>query len=94
MTENKTPLLDAAQAAFLQFGFRRTTMGDIAQAAGISRPTLYARFANKDEVYAAVLRRFAGQMLDELRAAWSKTQDPGARMDAFAAVMILPYFFS
>lgn len=42
---------EAAATVFAQYGFRRTTMNDIAQAAGISRPALYLMFANKENLF-------------------------------------------
>ena len=44
-------VLDAAAAVFARYGFRRTTMNDIAQAAGISRPALYLMFDNKEHLF-------------------------------------------
>lgn len=44
-------MLDAAANVFAQYGFRRTTMSDIAQAAGISRPALYLMFENKEHLF-------------------------------------------
>lgn len=38
-----------------RYGYRKVTMGDIAEAAGISRPTLYAAFANKEAIMAALI---------------------------------------
>ena len=42
---------DAASAVFAQYGFRRTTMNDIAKSAGISRPALYLMFENKEDLF-------------------------------------------
>ena len=42
---------EAAATIFAQYGFRRTTMNDIAQAAGISRPALYLMFDNKEHLF-------------------------------------------
>lgn len=44
-------VFDAAAKVFAQYGFRRTTMNDIAQAAGISRPALYLMFDNKEHLF-------------------------------------------
>jgi hypothetical protein len=43
----------------LALWLRKATMGDIAEQAGISRQTLYARYANKDEIMAAAMQRIA-----------------------------------
>ena len=47
-------LLDAAMTLFLQYGFHRTGMADIARAAGVSRQSLYLRFSNKTALFTAL----------------------------------------
>jgi AcrR family transcriptional regulator len=47
--------VDAGARVFLRFGFARATMGEIAQAAGMSRPALYLIFCSKEEVFEAVV---------------------------------------
>jgi TetR/AcrR family transcriptional regulator of autoinduction and epiphytic fitness len=44
-------LLDAAVGVFARFGFRKTSMDDIARAAGVSRQGLYLLFSNKEELF-------------------------------------------
>lgn len=50
-------LLDAAEAVFLEQGFARATMDAVSKASGATRKTLYARYANKEELFAAVVAR-------------------------------------
>lgn len=50
-------LLDAAFVMFAERGFGDATMDQIAQRAGASTKTLYARFASKAELLEAVVRR-------------------------------------
>ncbi|MGV0793890.1 TetR/AcrR family transcriptional regulator [Mycolicibacterium sp. XJ1819] len=50
-------ILDAAVVEFEQHGFRRVALEDVARRAGVSRTTIYRRFANKDELIAAVIER-------------------------------------
>lgn len=50
-------LHDAALRVFTEHGYARASMDAIASAAGISRKTLYARYANKAEVLGAVVDR-------------------------------------
>ena len=47
----RATILAAAETQFSQYGFRRTTMDDIARAAGVSRPSLYSYFNNKEEIF-------------------------------------------
>lgn len=51
--DRRSIILDAAFKVFMNYGFKRTTMADIADAAGISRPALYLEFKNKADIYRA-----------------------------------------
>ena len=44
-------ILDTAFSLFCQFGTRSITMDAIAQRMGVSKKTLYAHFADKDELH-------------------------------------------
>jgi AcrR family transcriptional regulator len=47
-------ILAGARASFLQFGFAKTSLEDIAQRANISRPLIYRTFKNKEEIFRAM----------------------------------------
>lgn len=63
------PLLKAAFDAFARFGYRRTTMSDVAEAAGMSRPAVYLRVANKEELLRQVATAVLDASLDRAAAA-------------------------
>jgi AcrR family transcriptional regulator len=50
-------LLDAATAVFAEEGFEGATMEAIASRARTTKPTLYARFGSKEELFAAAVER-------------------------------------
>ena len=50
-------ILDAALVEFERHGLRRVALDDVARRAGVSRTTIYRRFANRDELVAAVIER-------------------------------------
>jgi AcrR family transcriptional regulator len=50
-------LLDAAYEQFCRMGIKRSTMADVAKLAGVSRITVYRRFATKDVLVEQVVRR-------------------------------------
>ncbi|WAS92951.1 TetR/AcrR family transcriptional regulator [Nannocystis punicea] len=52
--ERRRAIIDAALACFLQFGYAKTSLEDIARRANLSRPLLYQKFPNKDAILAAV----------------------------------------
>ncbi len=58
----------AAADVFVRYGFARTTMGDIARRAAMSRPALYLVFPDKDAAFAAAVRRLNTAQLDSIRA--------------------------
>ncbi|MET7773205.1 TetR/AcrR family transcriptional regulator [Nocardia sp. NPDC005366] len=54
--EARGQILEAAQSTFLHFGVAKTTMDDIAKAAGVSRPTIYRYFRDRDTLIAELIR--------------------------------------
>jgi AcrR family transcriptional regulator len=44
-------LLEAAVGVFARYGFRKTSMDEVARAAGVSRQGLYLQFADKEELF-------------------------------------------
>ncbi|MFF2521679.1 TetR/AcrR family transcriptional regulator [Streptomyces liangshanensis] len=51
----RAAVLAAALGVFGRYGFQKTSMAEVAQAAGISRPGLYLLFPNKEELYRATM---------------------------------------
>src|SRR5690349_6408211 len=70
--ERRRPqVLDAALDLFLDHGYEGTSMDAVAQAAGVTKPVVYACFAGKDELFRALLRREEERILAELQAAFA-----------------------
>lgn len=65
-------ILDAAVVEFERHGFRRVALDDVARRARVSRTTIYRRFANRDELVAAVIDRenaaLFADIADELKS--------------------------
>jgi AcrR family transcriptional regulator len=76
-------ILDAAQRVFGQYGYRRTSMDDIAREAGIAKGTIYLSFASKEDVFQALSQRLAQRMLAGAEAA---SRRPGTTADKLAAM--------
>lgn len=58
-------IIAAATTVFGRYGYRRSSMELIAQAAGVSRPALYQHFSGKEDVF----RAMGAQMLDGVNLA-------------------------
>lgn len=75
--ERLAGLRAAATRVFARFGYRRTTMGEIAQEAGMSRPALYLLYPNKEAIFRDLAQAILSEGLDAAAAAWA----PGAPVD-------------
>ena len=58
-------LLDAAEGCLQQFGPQKTSMEDVARAAGMSRATVYRYFENRDALLLGVASRQASSLAAE-----------------------------
>ncbi|MGF6242823.1 TetR/AcrR family acrAB operon transcriptional repressor [Paraburkholderia sp. GAS38] len=66
--ETRAGILDAAEQVFFEKGVSRTSLADIAQAAGVTRGAIYWHFANKGDLFNEMFDRVL-LPLDELKAA-------------------------
>ncbi|PLP61267.1 TetR family transcriptional regulator [Mesorhizobium loti] len=54
---SKKLILEAADAAFREFGFENTSVEDIAERAGLTRKTVYNLFGSKEEIALSLIAR-------------------------------------
>lgn len=54
--EKRQQILDAAAHLFLEYGFEKTSMDQVAVAAGVSKQTVYSHFGNKEELFGAIIK--------------------------------------
>jgi AcrR family transcriptional regulator len=78
-------ILEAAFAAFATYGFRRTTMDDIAQKAGMSRSALYLHYRNKEDIFRTMVAQFFQQTVADFAAALNHAGPPA---DVLAAAFV------
>ena len=73
----------AAIPVFAAQGFRRTSMADLARAAGVSRPALYQYFDNRSDVFRAAFDAIFNDAADAALAALERPGGPADRLDGF-----------
>jgi AcrR family transcriptional regulator len=66
--QKRSAILDAAEGIFGSQGLQKTTMGDIAAAAEVSRPLLYRYFRDKEALFEAVVGRVVREWNEVLLA--------------------------
>jgi len=75
--ERRRPLvLDAALRLFVRQGYPGTSMDAIAEAAGVSKPVVYACYASKDKLFRALLEREERRLLGSIGDALPDELDP------------------
>jgi TetR/AcrR family transcriptional repressor of mexJK operon len=77
-------ILDAATRAFLARGYVGASMDAIAEAAPVSKPTLYSHFHNKQALFAAVIARRCETLLCALSRAQTERLGVEACLTAMA----------
>lgn len=60
----RTAILDAAARCFGELGFAGASMDELAAAAGVTKPTIYAHFGSKEALFDAALRGTAAGLKD------------------------------
>jgi AcrR family transcriptional regulator len=84
-TTSRDQILDAAERLFASHGFARATVKDIGREAGVNSALLYYYFADKDELYREVLRRFVTRLVAHTTSGLTAGGDPETRLRAFLA---------
>ena len=78
-------LLDAALHLFVERGYANTRLEDVAARAGVSKGTLYLYYANKEELFKAVVR--AGLVSPLLQAREIIARFPGSSVELLELVV-------
>ncbi|WP_405146261.1 QsdR family transcriptional regulator [Nocardia salmonicida] len=67
-------LLDGVLSVFAAHGFDNVTMEQLATAAETSKPTLYAHFGTKEQLFDACVRREAANLLEWMRESYRRAE--------------------
>ena len=88
----KTHILNAAATVFFERGVRKAKFGDIAKEAGISRPTLYAAFEDKNAIMVATIHYVSEQFLATIKEQIADRVTAKDRLTLFTNIAIIePY---
>lgn len=87
-------IMSSAWQAFATYGFRKTSMDDIARGAGMSRPALYQHYRNKEDIFRSLVQhhyddarinvrdalQVDGDVIDVLTAALNRQSEGAAEL--------------
>lgn len=80
--ERRRQLLDVALHSFAQHGFHDTSMNDVAEAAGVTKPVLYQHFASKKALYRELVDDLGAGLEDAIVAAVAEADGPRQQVEA------------
>jgi len=80
---DESQALDAALAVFWRNGYQGTSLADLTQAMGINKPSLYAAFGNKEQLYLRALHRYRDQQIARHAAALAAAPELRSALRAF-----------
>jgi AcrR family transcriptional regulator len=77
-TSGRERMLDAAESCLQRFGVAKTTVEDVAQAAGLSRATVYRQFGSRDALLLAAAAREAERLATQAELYLQRFDDVGS----------------
>jgi AcrR family transcriptional regulator len=84
--QRRQQLFAVALGLFAQRGYRATTMDDIAEAAGVTKPLLYQHFSSKRALYLELVDSIARDLLGAIERAVRRADGPRQQVElGFAA---------
>lgn len=94
MDNKEEVIISAAQGLFLRHGLKKVSMSDIAEASNVSRPTLYAVFANKEAVIGGLLNLHVKMIHEETKKNLPNKKTLKAQLDCLFKIWIIDPFAS
>jgi len=92
LDDKKLRIINAAKGVFLKYGYRRVTMNDLAEAAGMSRPALYLVFPKKEDVFCGVVRELARGISEEVSRGLGSIKTPIEKLKFVCEVWMVRSF--
>jgi AcrR family transcriptional regulator len=85
-------ILDAAEKLFGRFGYRKTTVQEIAEEAKIGKGTVYLHFESKESVALSTIDRLIQRVVDRLEAIAASEEPAGERIRAMLVERVMIRF--
>ena len=93
--QKRESILLAAEVQFSRYGFRRTSMEDIAKETGVSRASLYSYFENKEEIFRSLSAKLHEESLAnaecQLAGELAQGSDISSRVEAALLARMAPF---
>ncbi len=87
--ETRRAILEAARTRFLHYGFKKTTIDEVAADAGIAKGTVYLYFCNKEELLLTIAREVKRNITEQMRSIAGSLGSPEDRLRRMLLASIL-----
>ena len=84
--KTKNLIVEVAASIFSRFGYRKTTMDDIARTFGMRKSSLYYYFSSKEAIFEAVVIHEADLLKRDLTEMLEQTKNPKLRLKKYILV--------
>lgn len=79
--ERREQLLHTAVGVFAEHGYHATSMNDVAEAAGVTKPVLYQHFSSKRELFVELLADIGAELRDTIAKATTDAAGPRQQIE-------------
>ena len=79
--ERREQLLSTAVTVFAEHGYHATSMNDVAEAAGVTKPVLYQHFSSKRELFVELLTEIGDELRETIAKATADAAGPRQQIE-------------
>lgn len=87
--QTRDAILRAARQRFLHYGYRKTTIDEIASDAGVGKGTVYLYFGGKEDILLNLVHEVKRDITERMRAIAAASTPPEERLTEMVVVRIL-----
>ncbi len=88
-SETRQAILEAARTRFLHYGYKKTTIDDIAQTAGVGKGTVYLYFENKEDILLTIAKQVKHNITEQMRAITQSLAPPDEKVRRMVLAKVL-----
>jgi AcrR family transcriptional regulator len=92
VVEPRDAILDAALRLLPRFGYRKTTLDELANESGVARRSIYLYFPGKEEIFLASIDRVVERVLAELATIAGERTAPESRLWRMVVARVMSRF--
>ncbi len=87
----KEKIIDSSQGIFARFGFKKTTMDEIALAVNKAKSSIYYYFKSKEEIFQTVVEKESEALKEEISKAIEQEITPQRKLYVYVKTKILSF---